>query len=547
MAENFELYPLDIDKFIKVNECQEVDDPVAFNNNTSPSPRGLLSNEIFGITMEDRAGTFAYIDLGEYFIHPLHYRIWGKTESKVKQVVHGTSNFKIDKNGDLVEDENGESGIKFLKDNVSKLSFGHGKREKAKTFLKANTNTMFINKYIVIPPYYRDVNSENAKLGLGEINKLYQSLIIAVRSLKESKDYGLTLSDATRGRIQEILLQIYDWFGAGTTINGEDAGGNLPGKFGIIRRANMSKTTDYSCRLVISPQQLKVESIDDMLIDPNHTGIPLAASLVNWYPYVLFFIRRFFENEFAGKTTYPIIDKKTGEVKNIPLKDWQIYYSDDMIKKQIDRYIHGQSNRFIPIEVPVDYKEKVYMKFKGREITTQDVADNNYENYSIIDRHMTWCDLFYIACTEITKDKVVLLTRFPMDSYFNQYPAYPVVMSTKDTEPVYIDGYGLYKKYPKIREKDLYTNTSSKFVDTLVPHNSRLVNIDGDYDGDQMTVKPIYTKAATEELKRFMDSKASIINLNGINNVYLNAEGIQTLYNLTISPDSSVKLGEPVF
>ena len=61
--ENFQLYPLDIDKFIKKNECQEIDDPVAFNNNNSPSPRGLLSNEIFGITMEDRSGIYAYIDL----------------------------------------------------------------------------------------------------------------------------------------------------------------------------------------------------------------------------------------------------------------------------------------------------------------------------------------------------------------------------------------------------------------------------------------------------------------------------------------------------
>ena len=43
---------LDIDKFVKVNDLKVIDDPVFFNGPT-PSPRGLLSNEIFGITKAD--------------------------------------------------------------------------------------------------------------------------------------------------------------------------------------------------------------------------------------------------------------------------------------------------------------------------------------------------------------------------------------------------------------------------------------------------------------------------------------------------------------
>ena len=88
MEEHFLLEPLDPNKFIKVNELKEITNPIFFTKNNSPTPDGLLSNEIFGITKDERAGTFAYIDLAnEVFMHPLHYKIWGKLDSKIKDSV----------------------------------------------------------------------------------------------------------------------------------------------------------------------------------------------------------------------------------------------------------------------------------------------------------------------------------------------------------------------------------------------------------------------------------------------------------------------------
>ena len=51
---------LDPDKLVKVNDLKEVINPVFFIRNSVPTPDGLLSNEIFGITKYDRANTFAY-------------------------------------------------------------------------------------------------------------------------------------------------------------------------------------------------------------------------------------------------------------------------------------------------------------------------------------------------------------------------------------------------------------------------------------------------------------------------------------------------------
>lgn len=68
------------------------------------------------------------------------------------------------------------------------------------------------------------------------------------------------------------------------------------------------------------------------------------------------------------------------------------------------------------------------------------------------------------------------------DTYYNQFPTKVVVSSTKKTEPMVINN-TFYKKYPKIRQEDIGTNTSNKFIDTLNICNAFLPGIGGDYLG----------------------------------------------------------------
>ena len=113
---------LDPDKLVRVNDLKEVTNPVFFVRNSVPTPDGLLSNEIFGITKYDRANTFAYIDLHESFLNPLIYKTWCKVDSNIKACVHGTKSFVINSKGELEEDmEHGDTGIAFLRKNIHKL------------------------------------------------------------------------------------------------------------------------------------------------------------------------------------------------------------------------------------------------------------------------------------------------------------------------------------------------------------------------------------------------------------------------------------------
>ncbi len=570
---------LNIEKFVKVNLLKEISNPVFFNGPV-PTEDGLLSNEIFGITKAERSGIYAYIDLGSNFIHPLIYKTLCKLNNKIESIINGTEYFIINDSGELIPSDDGDTGIDWFKRNFNKIKFKKNEsssRNKRIDFIEKCKNEMWITKYIVIPPYYRDVDTRDAGIGVGEINKLYSSLIMATKSLKETAGFGLTLSDVTKARVQNILVQIFDWFGNGTTINGQETPANLPGKMGLVKRGLMYKTVDYSARLVMSAPDVSGEDIDDLMVDMNHAALPLAAALCCFKPFIMFWLRRFFENTFAGRLEFPV-NINENETVMVPLVDYQIVFSDIELDKQIERFIHGYSNRFIPIELPVD-KEELTRKIKNKELKSVDGKnvdikklntcllfsgyklnnsnefDKTKKEYSPqlkIKRRITWCDLFYMAACDVTEDKMVLITRFPIDSYLNQYPSKVRIKSTVKTQPMVIqlrfeDNTKLYKWYPVINEQDINSNTSPVFEDTLSICNGLIGAMGMDYDGDTAIVKPVYTIEANKECEKQSNSKIQVLGMNGYSTRDVSKENILCLYELTVHPDDSVKFVNPEF
>ena len=63
------------------------------------------------------------------------------------------------------------------------------------------------------------------------------------------------------------------------------------------------------------------------------------------------------------------------------------------------------------------------------------------------------------------------------------------------------------------------------FVDSMNISNLYLSGIGGDYDGDTVTIKGIYTEEANKELDKIMNSK-------------YNFKAIQSLFNLTMTLSS---------
>jgi len=529
---------LDVEKYIKVNELQEISNPIFFAAGGVPTSDGLLSNEIFGITQKDRSGTFAYINLGEYFIDPSCYKTLVKLDSKFNFIVKGLKKFKVDANGELIEDQNGGTGIKWFKGNFGKINFKKTEsrsRDMKIKYLKHNFSIgrMFISKYVVIPPFYRDVNSTGKHTGVGQINTLYVNLINAARALKDNGDYGLSMADTTCARIQDTLKAIYDWFCGNNNDSIQDPGTGLGGKMGIIKGANMNYTSDYSSRLVLSAPELKVNSVDDLMVSLDKSAIPLAAVAADFFPFMIFHMRKFFENEFLNVTNYEIYNEETKQIEYVELENPMMAFNDDVLKDQLKKFVYSHNNRFLPIELPTrDRTKTYYMWFKAKRFED---ANNSVEYMEdpALRRPMTWVDVIYIAAVKSTDGKRMSFTRYPYDSYFNTIYTGIEVATTKDTEPIVYDG-DYYRFYPKIRMEDINSPSARKFIDTMQISNLYLNGAGADYDGDCGQVKGSFFKETNDELASFVDSKANFINMGCSNIRVSEKEAVQAAYNLTL-------------
>lgn len=528
---------LDVEDFIKKNDVKEIKNPVFFVKDNIPTPDGLLSNEIFGLTRDQRANIYGYIDLHGDFLHPLVYKIWRRMDSNIIAIVHGTKTFSIDSNGYIVEDPNGQTGLSFLKKNIDKIKIKSSDSRKRNTnidFIMNNKKQLFMSKLLVQPPFYRDVSTGRRSVEVGSINKYYSSILISTRSLRETQDFGFSMGEATKGRIQETILNIFNCL-CGTSSNPDDGKG-LSKKTGIINEAGLSKTTDYGARLIISAPELKVEHLEDMMVDMQHCALPLAAALTTFKPFIVFAAKRFFENEFGGQSTLPMYTKDN-KLVNVTIKDPLVNFSDERIEKEIDRFIHGFSNRFDPISVPItDDKgnEKiVYLVFKGRSVSGEQYAKGEtVGSSSLIDRKLTWLDVLYMAATEATADKHILITRYPIDSAYNQFPNKIRISTLKETEHVLVDN-TYYHWYPKIRKNEIGSNTSNRFLDTLNISNLYLKGMTGDYDGDSVNIEGVWIKEANEEIDKYLNSAKNYIDFSGSIIRESSNEAVQSLYSLT--------------
>jgi hypothetical protein len=259
--------------------------------------------------------------------------------------------------------------------------------------------------------------------------------------------------------------------------------------------ANQSKTSDYGARLVITGPELKANSPKDMKVNFERSSVPLSAVIACFAPFVQFAVRRFFQQEFMGTEQIPVVSDD-GKVIYKKLVDPMLQFSDDVIRGQMDQFIHGYNNRFIPVTAELTDGTVIKLQFKG---TTNNPKE---DPESVYNRPLTWVDVLYMAAVEVTTNRMVLISRYPVDTRANQITTKVEVATTNETEPMYV-GDRFYKYYPKIDASQLGMDTSNMFIDTLSLSNLYCLGMGADYDGDTVTVRGVFTDEANEESKRF--------------------------------------------
>lgn len=526
---------LNTDEFVKINNLSEVTSPILFQRGGIPHSEGLISNEIFGINTRDRRNTYAYIPLHAHYFHPHVYKAIRRMFRNIDKIINGEKYFKIDKDGRLVEDELGETGLNFIYNNWKKINWkkyddveSDGMRAERERLLSSPISEIFTDKQIVIPAFYRDIKTEDGNNG-GEtdnINNLYIRLIRLSSTVKEQAMFDFQFN-STNYVIQTTLVEIYDHFK-----------NKLEKKKGLIRKYLMGKNVDYCTRVVITAPAYHGNTPDDMFVSFQYTALPMAQICSLIFPFVLKWCKDFFEREVIDKqNNFTFYDKETMKpIENIELNNPEAFYSEKYIKKLIDSYIKDPESRFNKITVPTKDGSVKYLAIRGMKTD----GYSNIEASAIVNRPMTVTDLLYLACEACCKDKHVKITRYPMLDEYSMAMSRIRVMSTAKTMPVAING-TIYKYYPVV-EPDIETRLiGTLFNDAIQLSHAYLKGLDGDYDGDQITATIFFTQEANAEVERLMKTPSYYMTITGGNIRVVSHEVTQTLYVLTKDPMKTSK------
>lgn len=527
-----QLWLRDMDKTVELNGLQPVTNPISFRKGMVPTPDGLFSSEIFGVNSTSRKWTYAYINLKKHYLNPKVYTTLKAVDRRFIDLIYGNKYFKV-VDGQLVEDENGETGIDFLYKIWNKLEFKKNEsaiRSVRVEMLETNDrNVIFLDKIPVMPAFYRDMNTQgksSGKVKVHEINDLYNNIIRTVDMVESSANFDFMVR-ALEGKVQDTILDIYNLLKE-----------KVQGKNGIMRKFVMGSSIDYSCRVTITATPYHTNTYKEQPIKMNNTGVPLSYCLSLFKPFIIYWLKRYFKNELENVyRSYPYVPKGASKVVYVTLEKPEIYFNDDYFEKVMERWIETPSSRFDVIRVPISKNDMTKYKIKpGSEpvlsflgynttITTMQTDENK------VTRPLTWTDLFYVAAVDMTEDKHVEVTRYPMLDYLGTYFAKVHVLSTRKTMPMIINDH-LYPFYPVI-ELRTHGMLDSLFIDSLKQSAVYLKGLDGDHDGDQVTAKGIMSVEANADAETIMKRKINLITIDGKIIRTIGNEAIQTLYSLT--------------
>lgn len=470
----------DHDNYIREHKNKEVEEPFLFEGkDQSPNPKGLLSHEIFGDNLKDRRYKMGYIKLDGKYIHPLIYsRIFKRSMRKIDDLLSGRKKYVLSDSGSLVEnEEDGGTGIEFFYKNYNKINLKNLRiKEDDSVLLKdlkkvikvKDRNEIFIDKWLIIPLAYRDINTqESGHVSLDILNEKYKKLLYLISIVEDGKDNPLFDKHGVRFRIQLLLVDIFSFLLNKTF-----------GKDGVLRRKVMSRNIDYTSRLVLSAPHFDSEIFGESPVNIDTTGMPLSAAADMYAPFVI-------------NNMYSILRQMYDNNKiNCDMEEFEEAFSREELHELIDVYVESWGERFNNILVPG--KEEEFVTIEG-----QQKIDDEWEDFK---RPMTITDLLYMAtyfAVEVS-EKHDILTRYPVMDSFNILPNKIHVLSTYKTKEVKIDN-NTYKYYPDIdsiiNNPELIENVdefeakvSSIFDETMNISNLHLEGLNGSYEPSTIAI-----------------------------------------------------------
>lgn len=513
---NISLLNLNVDQ--KYNLLKPVTSTQMFTGkNFQLHPEGLWSQEIFGrMGSPQRMETYAYINLYTQILHPLIFKELKSASGLLVDIMAGKTYAIFDEKTKFFIKSNaaeGSTGFEFFMSHFPKMKLpdtNTKKRSNTIEIIEKNKGIAVIDKLVVLPVGYRDVEFKNGQVSHDDSNQLYRNIIAISETLKgySYQKEMLPLLDNTRYNLQCAVLDLFLYFA--------DIVGN--GKKKLIQAKWTSRTVFNTTGNVI----VAIRPSGRFLGGENNVGymdivVGLFQHLVNNTPKALYAI----EKSFIGQkfnypdTPVPLVNRKTLREENVVVsKQWfDLFGTVEGRKKLIQQLrIKGLHHKYIVIDD--HYLSLIY---KGpdntfRLLNSIDELPMGFEKEYV--KPITYLEALYLATALDTDGIPGIATRYPIDGINSNVPGTCKIRTTFNSTPMTLlndqwevgDEPKVYYAFPEFGG-DSYMAMS--------PPISGLGAQGGDHDGDKESLITPMSQEATDELKKYQNSKQAYVGVDG--------------------------------
>lgn len=461
---------------------------------------GLFSTTIFGRPAEERRQqTFSYVDLRTHILHPILYANIEKVAGFFTSICNGTAYAVWDeKKKTFVESTavDGDTGFSFFMKHFKDIVFERNDSEirslRIDVLDKFRTTAIY-DFVLVIPAGIRDIE-EDSKGGLSqdEINEYYRNLISLSKNIDTTfKDNKF--NDGTKILMQRNFNSIYDLLFS-----------YINGKRGLTQDKFAKRKVENGTRSVLAPMDLAVEDMDGpQAISMLETVVGLYQTAKGCLPLIQYaFKHELITGTFFGDNTALVIDKKTKQLDRRPVdsKVKDLFTTEDGVNNLLNKF-EVVENRDKPIMISGGYLAMVYQDEVGFKII-KDVASVPEKRLDKL-HPITWGELLYYLAKPVVANKPIWTTRFPYTNVDSTSPGFPYVKTTAR-------GLALreYDFNWQLGEDYLYNEwpiPGESWVETLIPHPSRLKKKGADFDGDTGSAEFTYSDESVKEVDKYLN------------------------------------------
>lgn len=393
---------------------------------------GLFSTEIFGrVGSESRESLFGYIHLGLDILHPVIYRNLLRLKLFYEEIILGKSFALFDPiEKDFVRSNEieGKTGYDFFIQNWLKIEFKATDSPIRKVridLINKYKNNCYLRDMVVIPAAYRDVEIDDGRVTMDEINDRYRYLLSQSTGVPDFFGPGADLSiyDRKRVSMQLTVLAIYNHYEK-----------LLSGKKGFIQAKWASRRIFNGTRNVIS----SVNTSSPDLTKPNKPRfkdvvVGLYQTAVGVKPLTIHSLRTGVVGEIfeTSSNRVRLVDPETlkakwVEVSNLDMDTWG---SPEGLERVINE-LKIIPKRHRPIVISDHYLALIYMSPDGgfkilRSI--EDLPDDRDPNHV---RPISYAELIYLSGLRNWPRLVGFVTRYPIENYNSSIPISTYVKTT---------------------------------------------------------------------------------------------------------------------